>query len=301
MTAATARKPAHPPDLPHLAGLMDGAPAPAPWAHGHSTDRRRLLADTLPRWPRVVFAAECARVVLPLFERRHPADTRPALAIDAAIGRAMGTATKAAATAAYAADAADAAYAAAAAAAYAAYAAADAADAAAADAAYAAADAAADAAYAADADAAYAAADAAADAADAAYAADADAAYAAADAAAYAAYAADAADAAYADAYADAAAADAARNAQWRWTHRAYLGAVCPVWAPEWNTRDVVALARGIFADLAFDRMPILADALNDAGCDHWHLTDRLRNPDGVFTRADCCLWKPLGLDRGED
>jgi hypothetical protein len=38
---------------------------------------------------------------------------------------------------------------------------------------------------------------------------------------------------------------------------------------PAWLTSDVLALARGIYADLAFDRMPILADALQDAGCDH--------------------------------
>jgi hypothetical protein len=36
---------------------------------------------------------------------------------------------------------------------------------------------------------------------------------------------------------------------------------------PAWLTSDVVALARGIYDDKAFDRMPILADALQDAGC----------------------------------
>ncbi|MBP3958538.1 hypothetical protein J8F10_25090 [Gemmata sp. G18] len=38
---------------------------------------------------------------------------------------------------------------------------------------------------------------------------------------------------------------------------------------PAWRTSDVVALAEGIYADHAFDRMPILADALQDAGCDN--------------------------------
>jgi hypothetical protein len=36
---------------------------------------------------------------------------------------------------------------------------------------------------------------------------------------------------------------------------------------PAWLTSDVLALARGIYDDHAFDRMPILADALQDAGC----------------------------------
>jgi hypothetical protein len=37
---------------------------------------------------------------------------------------------------------------------------------------------------------------------------------------------------------------------------------------PAWRTSDVLALAEGIYDDRAFDRMPILADALQEAGCD---------------------------------
>jgi len=37
---------------------------------------------------------------------------------------------------------------------------------------------------------------------------------------------------------------------------------------PSWLTSDVLALATGIYQDRAYDRMPILADALQDAGCD---------------------------------
>ena len=40
-----------------------------------------------------------------------------------------------------------------------------------------------------------------------------------------------------------------------------------PATEPSWLTSTVVALARGIDADAAFDRLPILADALEDAGC----------------------------------
>jgi hypothetical protein len=36
---------------------------------------------------------------------------------------------------------------------------------------------------------------------------------------------------------------------------------------PRWRTADAVGLARGIYEDRAFDRLPLLADALMDAGC----------------------------------
>jgi hypothetical protein len=38
-------------------------------------------------------------------------------------------------------------------------------------------------------------------------------------------------------------------------------------WQPAWQTADVVGVARGIYDDRAFDRLPVLADALMDAGC----------------------------------
>ena len=36
---------------------------------------------------------------------------------------------------------------------------------------------------------------------------------------------------------------------------------------PAWFTPKVVVLATSIYSDRAFDRMPILADALEEAGC----------------------------------
>lgn len=36
---------------------------------------------------------------------------------------------------------------------------------------------------------------------------------------------------------------------------------------PRWRTADVLGLARGIYEDQAFDRLPLLRDALMDAGC----------------------------------
>jgi hypothetical protein len=44
-----------------------------------------------------------------------------------------------------------------------------------------------------------------------------------------------------------------------------------------WLTSDVVALARGIDDGKAFDRMPILADALQDAGCDNDDILNHCR------------------------
>ncbi len=36
---------------------------------------------------------------------------------------------------------------------------------------------------------------------------------------------------------------------------------------PSWRTEAAAALARGVYADRAFDRLPVLADTLEDAGC----------------------------------
>jgi hypothetical protein len=53
-----------------------------------------------------------------------------------------------------------------------------------------------------------------------------------------------------------------------------------PCW-PMWRTADVLALARGIHRDQAFDRLPILADALQDAGCDDEDVLNHCRRPGG--------------------
>src|SRR5436190_674337 len=48
---------------------------------------------------------------------------------------------------------------------------------------------------------------------------------------------------------------------------------------PSWLTSTVVQLAEGIYADRALDRIPILADALQDAGCDNANILDHCRGP----------------------
>jgi hypothetical protein len=46
---------------------------------------------------------------------------------------------------------------------------------------------------------------------------------------------------------------------------------------PFWLTNNVTAIARAIYDERAFDRMPILGDALEDAGCDNQDMLDHCR------------------------
>jgi hypothetical protein len=52
-----------------------------------------------------------------------------------------------------------------------------------------------------------------------------------------------------------------------------------------WLTPTVLALAVGIYAERAFDRLPILADALEEAGCDHADILAHCRG-DGPHARG---------------
>ncbi len=65
---------------------------------------------------------------------------------------------------------------------------------------------------------------------------------------------------------------------------------------PAWLTSDVLALARGIYTDRAFDRMPILADALQDAGCNNDDILNHCREP-GTHVRG--CWVVDLLLGKG--
>jgi hypothetical protein len=59
-----------------------------------------------------------------------------------------------------------------------------------------------------------------------------------------------------------------------------------PVDVSPWLTSDVLALARGIYDDNAFDRMPILADALQDAGCGDVNVLDHCRDATQLHVRG---------------
>jgi hypothetical protein len=53
---------------------------------------------------------------------------------------------------------------------------------------------------------------------------------------------------------------------------------IAPTWLA-WNEGTVVKLAKGIYDDRAFDRLPVLADALEEAGCHDPAITAHCRQP----------------------
>ncbi len=66
---------------------------------------------------------------------------------------------------------------------------------------------------------------------------------------------------------------------------------------PEWRTTDVMLLANGIYEERAFDRMPILADALQDAGCASDDILGHLRDPAATHVRGCWALDLVLGKE----
>jgi hypothetical protein len=63
---------------------------------------------------------------------------------------------------------------------------------------------------------------------------------------------------------------------------------------PAWLSADVMALAEGAYAECAFERLPIVADALEDAGCTHSELLNHCRTP-GNHARGCWALDDLLG------
>lgn len=65
---------------------------------------------------------------------------------------------------------------------------------------------------------------------------------------------------------------------------------------PSWLTPAVVALATGIYTEKAFDRMAVLADALEEAGCDDAAVLEHCRG-DGVHVRGCWLIDTILGKE----
>jgi hypothetical protein len=55
---------------------------------------------------------------------------------------------------------------------------------------------------------------------------------------------------------------------------------------PAWRTPDVMLVARGIYEEKAFDRMPILGDALQEAGCASSTLLEHCRDANLAHLRG---------------
>ena len=55
---------------------------------------------------------------------------------------------------------------------------------------------------------------------------------------------------------------------------------------PAWRTDTVIALARQMYESRDFSAMPILADALQDAGCDSPDILDHCRDPHATHVRG---------------
>ncbi|MBA4190561.1 MAG: hypothetical protein C0467_21450 [Planctomycetaceae bacterium] len=53
-----------------------------------------------------------------------------------------------------------------------------------------------------------------------------------------------------------------------------------PAFDPQWRTDTVVQLARHANKTTEFEMLPILADALQDVGCDREDVLDHLRHGD---------------------
>jgi hypothetical protein len=66
---------------------------------------------------------------------------------------------------------------------------------------------------------------------------------------------------------------------------------------PAWRTSDVTFLASGIYAQKAFDRMPILADALQDAGCDSADILNHCRDTSLAHVRGCWALDLAMGKE----
>jgi len=69
-----------------------------------------------------------------------------------------------------------------------------------------------------------------------------------------------------------------------------------PAFSPEWRTSAAVAIASGMYESRDFSAMPILADALQDAGCENADVLNHCRDPKQLHVRG--CWVVDLVLDK---
>lgn len=65
--------------------------------------------------------------------------------------------------------------------------------------------------------------------------------------------------------------------------------------SPEWRTSTAVAIAKQMYDSRDFSAMPILADALQDAGCENADILNHFRDPDATHVRGCWALDLVLG------
>jgi hypothetical protein len=56
--------------------------------------------------------------------------------------------------------------------------------------------------------------------------------------------------------------------------------------SPDWRTSTVVSLAKSMYDSRDFSPMPILSDALQDAGCEHEDILNHCRGASGIHVRG---------------
>ncbi|MCE9568118.1 MAG: hypothetical protein K8U57_39450 [Planctomycetes bacterium] len=65
--------------------------------------------------------------------------------------------------------------------------------------------------------------------------------------------------------------------------------------SPEWRTDTVLSLAKEMYESRDFSAMPILADALQDAGCDSDGILEHCRDEKQVHVRGCWVVDQVLG------
>jgi hypothetical protein len=65
---------------------------------------------------------------------------------------------------------------------------------------------------------------------------------------------------------------------------------------PTWRTPTALGLADAIYSERAFDRLPVLADALEEAGCDNPDILAHCRGP-GTHVRGCWAMDFVLGKE----